>query len=271
MIQRKKKSRTKFVYCTLIAAIVFCIFVLCRNPSRPEYSVGQLTSAVAEASEPMQNSKADGEESMNAAGMPVIIKDFPHISQKGKYPTGCESVAAVSLMQFHGVEITVEEFIDDHLPIAEYPYYEDNVMYGKNPWDAFIGDPYSESGYGCYSTAIIKAMRSAAPQSYGIHAIYNMPLSALCSDYIDKGQPVLIWATMDMQAPYEGKSWVLPNGETFTFLCPEHALVLIGYDEKSYYFCNPQSENPVVAYPKKACETAYHALHQQAIVMQIVE
>lgn len=255
----------------LIAAIAFCIFALRRNSSHPEHSVGQPTSAMTETSEPTQNLKAVVEESVNAADMPVIIKDFPRISQKGKYPTGCESVAAVSLMRFHGLDITVEEFIDDHLPIAEYPYYEDNVMYGKSPWDAFIGDPYSKSGYGCYSTAIVKAMRSAVPQSYGVHAIYNMPLSALCSDYIDEGQPVLIWATMDMQASYEGKTWVLPNGETFTFLCPEHALVLIGYDEKSYYFCNPQSETAVVSYPKEVCETAYHALHQQAIVMQIVE
>ncbi len=206
--------------------------------------------------------------SVIAAAQPVVIPDFPHISQNRKYPTGCESVAAVSLMQFHGVEITVEKFIADHLTIAAYPYYEGNTMYGENPWDAFIGDPYSKSGYGCYSTAIVKAMTSAVPQDHEISAIYNISLPTLCSTYIDKGLPVMIWATMDMQAPYEGKSWTLPDGKTFTFICPEHALVLIGYDDESYYFCNPQSDTAIVSYPKEACERAYDALHRQAIVMQ---
>ena len=47
-----------------------------------------------------------------------------------------------------------------------------------------------------------------------------------------------------------------------------YALVLIGYDDKSYYFCNPQSEEAVVSYPKEACETAYNALYSQAVIMK---
>ena len=143
-------------------------------------------------------------------------------------------------------------------------------MYGESPWNAFIGEPYSDSGYGCYSTVIVKAMKSAITQNYEISAIYNVPMSTLCSEYVDNGQPVMIWATMDMREPYEGKRWLLSNGETFTFICPEHALVLIGYDDKSYYFCNPQSEEAVVSYSKEACETAYNALYSQAVIMKPV-
>lgn len=197
----------------------------------------------------------------------VLIEDFPHISQKPYYPTGCESVAAVSLMQFYGIDITVDEFIELHLPISDYPFYEDDVMYGGNPWDAFIGDPYSDSGYGCYSTAVVKAMISAVPDDYEIRAVYNLPLSVLCEQYIDEGIPVMIWATMEMKKPYEGNSWILPDGRTFTFISPEHALILIGYDDSSYYFCNPQSDEKVVSYPKTDCETAYNAMYRQAVAI----
>lgn len=268
MRRRQKKRITALIYTILIAAAALCIALICSELMRGSKDDGGVASTMADASDSLSEIQTQEASSAAQEENQILIADFPHISQNVKYPTGCESVAAVSLMQFYNVDITVEEFIDMHLPTAGYPYYEDNVMYGESPWDAFIGDPYSESGYGCYSTVIVKAMKSALPQGYGIQALYNVPLPQLCSEYIDKGQPVLIWATMDMREPYEGNSWLLPNGESFTFICPEHALVLIGYDDTSYYFCNPQADEAVVSYPRADCETAYNALHSQAVVMQ---
>ena len=40
------------------------------------------------------------------------VLDAPFIDQREKYPTGCESVSAVMALQYAGVDITVEEFID---------------------------------------------------------------------------------------------------------------------------------------------------------------
>ncbi len=198
-----------------------------------------------------------------------LIEGVPHIPQSERYPTGCESVSAVALLEFYDVKLSVETFIDQYLPTTGYPYCgEDGVLYGESPWEAFIGDPYSTSGYGCYSTAIVKALKAAAPQDISIHSISQASLELLCQDYIAQGHPVMIWATMYMKAPYEGNSWVLPNGEVFQFICPEHALLLIGYDAQSYYFSDPLSEEAVTAYPREACETAYAALYSQAIAVQ---
>lgn len=269
MKQKRKRRITEFlVFFILIAAAILCIIGM--NAEKNDTNiVAELTiPAMTEITETIQTTQRPTQANTQSEEKSVLIENFPHIYQMMKYPTGCESVAAVSLMQFYGVDITVENFIDFHLPTADYPYYKNDIMYGESPWNAFIGDPYSDSGYGCYSTVIVKAMKSAVPQNYEISAIYNVPMSTLCSEYIDNGQPVMIWATMDMREPYEGKSWLLSNGETFTFICPEHALVLIGYDDKSYYFCNPQSEEAVVSYPKEACETAYNALYSQAVIMK---
>ena len=45
----------------------------------------------------------------------MVKIDVPYISQKGKYPTGCESVSTVMLLQFLGYDISVDTFIENYL------------------------------------------------------------------------------------------------------------------------------------------------------------
>lgn len=202
-----------------------------------------------------------------------LLEHVPHILQTEHYPTGCESVAAVSLLQYYDVDITIDAFIDNYLLKKDTPYYRDgsSMLYGESPWDYFIGNPYSESGYGCYSSVIETAMKKVVSEKYCIQNLSDMDLSVLCENYIAKGNPVMIWATMYMQTPREGDTWILPNGEQFTFICPEHALLLIGYDAVSYYFSDSLVEDAVISYPKGDCEVAYDALYRQAIAVLPVE
>ena len=90
--------------------------------------------------------------------MPGVI-DAPFIDQRDKYPTGCESVTAVMALQYAGVDITVEEFIDNYLPQGNAPYTrEDGTLVGADPWKVFLGSPYEESGWGCYAPVITGAL-----------------------------------------------------------------------------------------------------------------
>lgn len=200
-----------------------------------------------------------------------IIENVPHINQTKDFPTGCESVAAVSLMNYFGIEITPDEFIDSCLAIGNYPYYDEyGVMHGEDPNKVFIGDPRSESGYGCYSPVIISAMEAALPKGYRARALdsESISLESLCTEYVAKDQPVIIWATMEMKKAENGRSWLLPDGSEFTFIRPEHCLILIGYDEEYYYFSDSMSEEAVTAYPKQACEAAFEAMGRQAVVIE---
>ena len=43
------------------------------------------------------------------------IIDVPYIDQTQEWPTGCESVSAVMLLQYLGVNISVNEFIEKYL------------------------------------------------------------------------------------------------------------------------------------------------------------
>ncbi len=197
------------------------------------------------------------------------ITDVPHILQTDAYPTACESIAAVALMAYYGVMIDVDTFLQEHLPIASYPEQrKDGLLYGEDPNAYFIGDPYAANGYGCYGGAIVKAMQSALGDTAEVALIEGLTLETLCQTYIVNDEPVIIWATIDMEEPMEGNQWILPDGTAFTFIRPEHAVVLVGMDETQYYVCDSLAENAVIGYPKTDCERAYAALGMQAVHMR---
>lgn len=210
---------------------------------------------------------APAEEPYSAAH---IIRNVPHYDQTSGYATACESIAAVSLLRFYGIEMDPGDFIRNHLPTAPYPSMgSDGNLHGENPADYFIGDPLRSDGYCCFSGAILKAIDSVRP---GIAAVlHDRPLDKLCEDYVAYGNPVMIWATIGMQPTRKGNSWILPNGERYTHLRPVHALLLIGWDENNYYFSDSNESAEITPYPIQAVQTAYAAMRQQAIVLTVPE
>ena len=70
-----------------------------------------------------------------------------------------------------------------------------------------------------------------------------------------------------MQEPGTGDSWVLPDGNQFTWISGEHCLVLTGYDKDAYDFNDPTGEGAQVSYPKELAEDRYQALASQALVI----
>ncbi|MCR4761877.1 MAG: C39 family peptidase [Oscillospiraceae bacterium] len=198
----------------------------------------------------------------------VIIENVPHYTQFSEYLTACESLAAVSLMRYYGIDMTPELFLDGYLPVADYPDKDsDGELHGESPWDYFIGDPMRGDAFGCYNSALAAGINKIRD---GLAvAMDNVPLWKLCKNYIDKGQPVVIWGTMYMAPPNDSYSirWYLPDGELFTFVGPEHALVLIGYDRNNYYFSDSLQYGDVTAYNKKMVEKAYYGLSAQSLVL----
>ena len=64
-------------------------------------------------------------------------------------------------------------------------------------------------------------------EDYEAIRLSNVSLDTLCSKYICKDIPVIIWATMDMQKPYVLNTWVC-DGKTINWIVPEHCLLLVG-------------------------------------------
>lgn len=183
------------------------------------------------------------------------VIDVPYISQLPEYPTGCESVSAVMALNYAGVDISVDTFIDDYLD-------KKNDTYNFDPNVCFGGDPRSSSGIGCYAPVIKKALDKilAGSSLYGEN-VTGAPISELCSKYIDNGIPVITWATTDMKEAYPGKQLA-----TMRWIAPEHCLLLVGYDDRCYIFNDPQ-RSAEYHYLRADVEAAYQALGKQAVVI----
>ena len=187
------------------------------------------------------------------------IIQAPFIYQMDKYPTGCESVAAVMALQYAGINISVDTFIDKYLDRSSGIPFDPNSTFG--------GNPRSTSGFGCYAPVIKKALdKILTSTKYKATQLSNVSLEDLCSQYIDNNIPVIMWATREMESPKNGASWTY-NGEKIQWIRPEHCLLLVGYDDHNYIFNDSMRTQAQVYYSKASVEAAYKGLHSQAIVI----
>ena len=199
--------------------------------------------------------------------------DAPYLDQREKYPTGCESVCAVMDLQYYGVDLSVEEFIDNYLPLGDAPHVNAQGEYvGCGPREAFPGSPYEESGWGCYSPviekALVRALEDSGRKDLAVARLDGSTLEDLYGRYVSQGVPVLLWATIAMEAPVESTQFFLEDGgQLFTWLYPLHCLLLTGEDKDCYYFNDPLVGKNV-AYPKEQVEAAYEGIGMQAVVLE---
>ena len=193
-----------------------------------------------------------------------IIAGIEYIDQKENYPSACESVCAVMACRFASIPMEVDTFIQSYLPQAQF-LFKNGESIGYHPNERFMGDPYSDSSFGCYAPCIETAIRRFLPRDYTVKNTTGTDLSTLCHRYIDRDIPVMIWATQEMMAPEEGVLWTLHGGGTFQWIKGEHCLLLTGFDETCYYFHDPLAG--VVSYERSLVEERYAALGAQSLVL----
>ena len=194
-----------------------------------------------------------------------LISGVGIISQYPEYPTGCESVSAVMAMRYCGADITVGDFVDNYLEKNGNFYYENDKKYGPDPYEYFIGSPRSLSAFGCMAPVIEKALK----KYYHDGSVVNTTgetLSSLCSKYIDKDVPVLVWVSIDMLEPYYKNSWFLQDGSEFKWPSNEHCMLLVGYDDAHYFFNDPY-RGALVKYSKELSDRRYKQYGSQSVLI----
>ena len=195
--------------------------------------------------------------------------ECPYINQREKYPTGCESVSAVMLLRFYGFDVTVEEFIDRCLPRAGEPRLEENGWHGADPRYFYLGDPYTDDGWGCFAPAVKAGLEMylGADVRFEVREVYGRTIADLAREYVDCGIPVILFATMEMAEPKESRSWEIDGEDrVYTWKTPMHCLLLTGYDEENYFFHDPL-ETAHRAYPREKCESAFLKMGAEAVVL----
>ena len=193
------------------------------------------------------------------------IIQVPYIDQSEKYPTGCESVSTVMLLQHLGYDISVDKFIADYLEMKDFEERE-GQLYGADPNLYFCGSPYDKDSFGCYAPVICKALTKAIGNEYEIVNETDTPIEDLIKKYIDKNMPVIFWACINMREPIVGPQWkLLDSGETFTWISNEHCMLLVGYDEEGYYFNDPHENRGLIRYEKELVENRHKAQYSMAV------
>ena len=130
----------------------------------------------------------------------------------------------------------------------------------------FCGSPYDDESFGCYAPVIREALEKIIGAEYTVTDETGMTTDELVEKYIDQGMPVIYWACINMRDPIVGPQWkLLDTGETFTWISNEHCMLLVGYDEDSYYFNDPYENMFCIRYPKTVVEDRHKAQHMQAV------
>ena len=202
------------------------------------------------------------------------ISNVPLIGQS-KLPTGCETCSATMLLKHYGYNISETTFADKYL--VKKPFGYSNGSYtGPDPNCAFVGTPYSSNSYGAYAPIMVKCMNKyLSDKSYKAVEISGKSLEYLSGKYVAQGQPIMIWATINMLPSFKTTSWRVNYtdenakyklGSYYTWIAREHCLVMTGYDNYYYYFNDPWT-NARTRYSKSVVNSRYDELGKQAVVM----
>ena len=237
------------------------------SEKEPEQTTAAEADASAETATPM---KSEG----GAPPEGVKCIEAPYFSQDGK-PAGCELVCTSMLLAYYDFAITADELISEgYIEQAMVDTYQDpergTVMFSGDPNEVFIGDPNTPYGYGCYSGAIRSCLRKYLDNEFfDAVDISGISLKDLCMEYIDCGEPVIVWASVDMEPFFtaEANKWEIEGtDEMVEWKSNEHCLLLVGYNEESYCFHDPL-RGAYTLYPRDVAEALYREMGSQAVTI----
>lgn len=184
-----------------------------------------------------------------------------YILQNPELPTGCEVTSLAMVLNYMGFEVDKCELADNYLDKGTIGMVTANT--------AFIGDPRYGYSYGCFAPVIVNCANKYLSGLQTEYKAYNLTGSRLEELFyeIDRGNPLIVWTTIDMAEPYDADVWNI-DGERFVWPANEHCVVLSGYNRltNKVYVSDPMTGN--VSYDMDIFNDRYEKLNSQAIVIK---
>lgn len=211
---------------------------------------------------------------------PIKLIKVPYINQDN-IVYGCEAVSTTMLLKYFGYKVSEKEFTDEYLIKKDWYIGQDGESYGPDPNAAYPGNPYQSGGencgFGSFAPSTAKSIKRVLyEKKHKVSFSTDLNLDEIIKKYIDNDIPVLIWATTDMKPTSKGYSWIinytdenskLKKGDKFTWKNYEHCLVLVGYDDKNYYFNDPYKNHGLIYYKKELVKKRFSELGNQSLVI----
>lgn len=207
--------------------------------------------------------------------------DVPLVLQNPTYPNGCEAAAATMLLNYLGIDITLDDFISNYLPMSEV-YEKDGVRYGPNPSVSYAGNPADPNrGWGVFEpiianaiTNILKEKKKSNPRFeynlYENNEKYSLKRAA--NQLNGTFTPFLIWTTIDYTEAEDVYEWFsYDQKNTYTYPKNSHVVVVTGVDENYYYINDPLKEEKNIAIQKDLLESSFDSLGRQFLIVETYE
>ena len=183
------------------------------------------------------------------------MEDFEWLSQNPELPTGCEITSLTSVLNYYGINVKKETMADDYLKKGDGSYYR-----------MFLGNPRDAGSFGCMAQPIVDAANLYFKKNNVSMKASNV--SGVTFDkileYVSQGVPMIVWNTMGMAPAYESQTLTL-DGREYTWIAPEHCVVVAGYDldNNEVYVADPMAG--MVTRNLKTFEERYNSLKRQAV------
>ena len=187
------------------------------------------------------------------------MEDFEWLSQNPELPTGCEITSLTSVLNYYGINVKKETMADDYLKKGDGSYYK-----------MFLGNPRDAGSFGCMAQPIVDAANLYFKKNNVSMKASNV--SGVTFDkileYVSQGVPMIVWNTMGMAPAYESQTLTL-DGREYTWIAPEHCVVVVGYDldNNEVYVADPMAG--MVTRNLKTFEERYDSLKRQAVYVTI--
>ncbi|MDD6333753.1 MAG: C39 family peptidase [Clostridia bacterium] len=153
--------------------------------------------------------------SKTKVSLPVnIIYQYPDM------PSGCEITSLTMILNYMGINVSNKYLADNYLDTNEYDMFK-----------SFVGSVYDDHSFGCFAPVIVKAANNFfADNNINAEAVdISGSTRDEIYDYIEDGDPVIIWNTQEMKTTYIKEYNI--DGNIFTWYANEHCVVICGYDK----------------------------------------
>lgn len=184
--------------------------------------------------------------------------EMEELMQNPELPTGCESVALTIVLRYYGFELEKTTIADEYLDYSETDFVT-----------AYLGDPHTESGAGCFSPAIEKAANKflrAENSAMTAKDISGTKLEDLYA-YVSSGMPVIVWNSMYMADLERMSQNYVYEGKTYYWYRKEHCVVLCGYDSENHTVIINDPLEGIVERDAERFGEIYDELGQMAVVI----
>ncbi len=198
------------------------------------------------------------------------IKDFGIMLQTPELPTGCEITALTMTLNYYGLSADKIQMASEYLPTTPAEFYrgDDNLLYGPDLNQYFVGDPASADGYICGTKAICTAanryllkkkspLRAADETGASTKDLYR---------WISGDMPVIVWVTINMEERRKTEGWYTEKGKYLSWSSNDHGAVLIGYTEDSVIIADPITGR--VEYKKERFEEVFDSRGRQCVILK---